>query len=97
MPAGKGGAGCGAKGFAGSAAGAGVGEGVCANAFAARHELKTIEAANNWKVILRTRFIVAPRKIVLAKWFLEIDSHPAKRATAVNAHGSCVYLVMPKI
>jgi hypothetical protein len=54
MPAGKGGAGCGAKGFAGSAAGAGVGEGVCANAFAARHELKTIEAANNWKVILRT-------------------------------------------
>jgi hypothetical protein len=62
MPAGKGGAGCGAKGFAGSAAGAGVGEGVCANAFAARHELKTIEAANNWKVILRTRFIVAPLK-----------------------------------
>jgi hypothetical protein len=82
MPAGKGGAGCGAKGFAGSAAGVGVGEGVCANAFAARHEHNTMRAINNWKVAIRTRFIVSPRKIVFRKWFLEIDSQPAKRAIA---------------
>src|SRR5437870_9923201 len=52
MPAGSGGAGCGANGFAGGAAGvaAGDGEDVCANVLAAKAEPKTTKATNNCKV-----------------------------------------------
>src|SRR5581483_8411289 len=59
MPSGRGGAGCGANGFAG-AAGVGDGEGVCASAPAARHELKKNEATTKRKATVRTRFIVPP-------------------------------------
>jgi hypothetical protein len=66
MPVGSGGAGCGANGLAGAAGvadGAGDGEVVCANVFAAKHEHKTTKATNNWKVAVRTRFIVFPLKV----------------------------------
>src|SRR5713101_7482687 len=53
MPAGSGGAGCGANGFCG-AAGVGEGDGVCANVLAAKHEQKTTKATNNRKVAVRT-------------------------------------------
>jgi hypothetical protein len=52
MPAGSGGAGCGANGFSGCAGvGDGDGDGVCANAFAAN---RTIEATTMSKVLVRT-------------------------------------------
>src|SRR5437899_1042593 len=59
IPAGSGGAGCGANGFAGCAAagvvdGAGDGEDVCACVFAAKHEHKTTKAINNRKVTVRS-------------------------------------------
>ena len=64
MPAGSGGAGCGAKGFAGAAAGVadGAGEGaeVCAKLLAAKPETKTMKAINNWKEAVRIRFIITP-------------------------------------
>src|ERR1700726_1159176 len=67
MPAGSGGAGLGANGLAfGGAAGAGDGEGVCADVFAAKHEHKTTEATNNWKMAVCTRFIVSPPRPKLA-------------------------------
>ena len=70
IPAGRGGAGSGANGFAspfwlaGLVSGAfvdgGDGEAVCACVFAAKHEPKTTKATNNWKVTVRTRIIGFP-------------------------------------
>src|SRR5437588_3312111 len=70
MPAGIGGAGCGANGStgcgaAGVADGAGDGEDVCANVFAAKPEHKTTKATNNWKVVVCTRFIFPPKIFVI--------------------------------
>jgi hypothetical protein len=79
MPAGNGGAGCGANGFAGAAAGladgAGDGDDVCAKVSAAKHEHKKRKATKSWKVAVRTRFIVSPLKFILL---------PAKRAIALT-------------
>src|SRR4030081_2470128 len=73
IPAGRGGAGSGANGFAPpfwlaglvsgaavDAGGEGEGEGVCACVPLAKHDQKTREATSKRKVIVRTRFIVSP-------------------------------------
>src|ERR1700694_2373715 len=76
MPAGRGGAGAGANGFAppfwsaGLVSGAfvdgGDGEGVCACAPVAKHDQKTSEATSKLKAMVVTRFIVSPLKSKLA-------------------------------
>jgi hypothetical protein len=63
MPAGSGGAGAGANGFAGAAGvadGAGDGEDICAWALLAKHDPKTTEATKSRKAMVCTRFISSP-------------------------------------
>jgi len=71
MPAGSGGAGCGAKGFAGAAGvadGAGDGEDVCASVLIENQQQKTSEANSTRQAMLCTRFIISPPKILPATW-----------------------------
>src|SRR5712671_6327739 len=68
MPAGSGGAGCGANGFAacraaGVADGAGDGEDVCACVLIENQQHKTSEDNRIRKAIVCTRFIVSPLKV----------------------------------
>src|SRR3989442_5256274 len=73
IPAGRGGAGSGANGFAGAAgvaAGAGDDDGVCARIFIAKQPHKTSEVNSNRKAMLITRFIVSPPKTFHPTWVL---------------------------
>src|SRR5882672_9852632 len=84
IPAGRGGAGAGANGFAppfwlaglvsGAFVGGGVegeGEGVCACVLIEKQQHKTSEANSVRKAILYTRFIVSPPKSFPSRWFAQ--------------------------
>ena len=68
MPAGSGGAGCGANGFAGAwlaGLGAGDADDVCAAVLAVKHEHKARQAISKRKAKVFTRFMVSPLRFFI--------------------------------
>lgn len=74
IPAGNGGAGCGANGLLG--AGAGVGVAVCASVDAARHEYKKTKAAKKPNTRIRPIFLISPLMIVAQHFLHDPDLGP---------------------